>query len=310
MLPLQGTARSLIPSYTARVAANPEVVEAIRYATQGVFGMVTEAVKGRAMARWATPPPEEGVVGFEGLEAFPALPSLDEARLGDSIGVRDTAAVIPDDLFADVVGLDHEKALLRTCWTSGSRLHCLMVGPPGSAKSLLMDELRRLPRTRHLVLGATTAKGLRDLLLDGERPRLVLIEEIEKSDQAVRQALLTAMDGLVTKDVHGAHEEVDEIDTRFVAAANSTRGLSDALLSRFVILEMRPYTAEERHAVIRGFLTTRHHLDEATAEEIAALVAPHGGDVRDAEQIATVWATDPDLARAQAARLRTAGRGA
>jgi len=82
--------------------------------------------------------------------------------------------------------------------------------------------------------------------------------------------------------------------------------MNSALLSRFLKLDLKPYTVDQRKAVITHFLQQRDGMTAAEAVEVADLVAPRSGDVRDAERIAEVRRTNPELAAKLAARLGTA----
>jgi len=280
---------------------DPAVVKpAVQYLIRGAFSMVADEVRG-AYRRKQRPE----AIEFSDLE-IEAFPSLDNARLGDTLapGEAGDGEPLPDDLFGCVVGLEYELRVLRRVVTSDTPLHALIIGPPGCAKSLMLEELRRLPETRYIVGRNMTSSGLLELFVENPNPpRLLLIDEIEKSDPSTLATLLTVMDGKATRAVHGKAAVEQEVDVRIVAAGNSKDKIPPALMSRFIELDLVAYTAEERRAVIAGFLVTRRGLPADQAQEIADLVAPRGGDTRDADQIAGMWAQDPELARDMISRL-------
>jgi holliday junction DNA helicase RuvB len=298
--------------------------QAVQIVTRGMFTMVTEEVAGQWRKRGVPTtttfettipviPMEDGVEGppapdTAGRLALPEygdLPSLDEARLGQGLteAPEDAPPELPEDLFGVIVGMEMEKRVLRRVVLSAGQLHALLVGPPGSAKSLFLEELRRLPESRYVVGRNMTSAGLLDIV-NGEQGKvhLLLIDEIDKGDQNVLSTLLSVMTGKATRATHGSHLEVDT-DIRVVAAANSAEPLHEALRSRFIELHLAPYSLEQRKAVIAGFLANRKDIDPKRAAEIATWVAPLSADVRDAEQIAEVDREDPDLAKQLAERL-------
>lgn len=278
------------------------VKPAVKHLIRGAFSMVMDEVRGS----WRRRNAPDGEIALE-VEELPALPPLDETRLGHSIAPPTDAEAeigVPDDLFSPVVGMTHEIRVLRRCVVSDPPLHAVIIGPPGSAKSLLLEELRRLPETRYIVGRNMTSSGLIEMFVDSDNPpRILLIDEIEKSDPNTLATLLTVMDGKATRAVHGKGAVERDIDVRIIAAGNSKTKIPDALLNRFIELDLQPYSAEERQAVIEGFLQNRHGMDPELAHEIATRVAERGGDTRDAYQIAQVWQNDPELAREMASRL-------
>lgn len=242
--------------------------------------------------------------------ALAPLPSLDEVRLGEALGGNTFSGPIPDDLFAPIVGYDFEKRVLRTAITSDRSLHALVVGPPGTAKSLFLDELTRVDGARLVVGPNMTPAGLLGLILDADpEVRVLLIDELDKAPRETQEALLAVLSGKAVRTVHGKHES-RAVDVRTIAVANDVRPIITPLRSRMVELVLPEMSVAERERVIAGFLRGRHGLPERDAEEIAALVAPRSADVRDAEQIATVRASDPKLADELARRLRATDKRA
>lgn len=300
--------------------------QAAQILARGAFGMATDEVAGAWRRRHRPtaalpavepviprPEGEEGVFATlpapdpatTGLPEYTDLPSLAEVELGETVAGPPRPRQLPEDLFGSIVGFDTEKRVLRRVILSDSQLHALLIGPPGSAKSLFLEELRRLPDSRYVVGRNMTSTGLMDIL-GGEEGgiEVLLIDEIDKADQGVLGTLLAAMTGKATRAVHGKHLEIDT-DVRVVAAANTAAPLHEALRSRFIELHLAAYTLEQRKAVIAGFLANRKGVEAHQAKEIADLVAPLSADVRDAEQIAAVAKDDPALARELAKRLET-----
>ena len=293
-------------------------VQIAQVATRGFFEMVSGPLRSMALTRWGPKQveSEEDEDGDSRLRELGELPEVDDEEhpLGSTLlGDRaedlalSHAEALPEDLFASVVGLDDEKAVLRACYTSVKPLHAVLVGPPGGAKSVMLDAMSRAPDTMYIVGGNTTPAGLIAILEGEGRPHVLLIDEIEKSTKEFQDSLLSAMSGkLVVAKYHQSSNA--DIDTRFIGAANSLTDprhpVSAPLRSRMTELHLQPYDEATRHKVIQSFLVNRHGATQAEADAVANLIAPISADVRDAEQSFLLYRQNPELATRMAARLR------
>lgn len=301
--------------------ASAPLVNIVQVVLQGIVNLATGEVHARIRRagvadRADLPPFGEGIELPETFRDYatgeiePRLPLLDASHeLGDTLAATPERDLFPNDLLDVVVGLDHEKRVIKAIVTSQNyRLHALMVGPPGSAKSLILDLIRAgIPEESRIVVGnQATAAGMKKLLLDPGHPRILLFEELDKAPREAQEAMLTAMDGIVT-DTTGApggqHEDLN-LEVHIIAAANDTRPLIAPLLNRFVLLHLRDYTQAERREVMVKMLEKRMDFPADEAKQIADLVAAKG-TIRDAEHIGALWKDDPEVARAHVARLGT-----
>ena len=134
-------------------------------------------------------------------------------------------------------------------------MHVLLVGPPALAKSLFLWEIERAFGARALWLlgSATSQAGMWDLVAD-QQPDVLLLDEFEKIKGVDQAALLSLMEGgrLVRAKV-GRGLNVT-LECRVFAVANSTRGLTPEVLSRFARRELCPYSQAEFRAVVTSVL--------------------------------------------------------
>ena len=204
---------------------------------------------------------------------------------------------VPEDMFDPVVGYDDVKWLLRRALALEKALHFLFVGPPASAKSLLLMELERLDGAYYAVGSSSTKAGLRQLLLE-LRPRVLLIDELDKvrtsKDYAVLLSLMES--GIVTETMHGSRER-KVVHTRVFAAANTDEDLTPELRSRLVILHFRPYTLPDFLMIAERVLVDREGIEPGLAEAIANAVWNdlRSRDIRDAVKIARLVQTPEEL---------------
>lgn len=194
---------------------------------------------------------------------------------------------IPPDLFDDIVGYDDVKELLMGSLSLEKPIHVLLYGPPALAKSMFLRVVEGLggPLAMWTTGSATSQTGLWDALA-ARMPRWLLVDEIEKMNLTDMSGLLSLMEtGRLVRTKVG--RELDEQLTIWViAAANRIRDLPDELLSRFAVVEVKPYTGGEFVEVVRKVLVRWEGLDEEHAADVGAKLVGRTQDVRDAVRVA------------------------
>ncbi|GAJ07801.1 unnamed protein product, partial [marine sediment metagenome] len=215
-------------------------------------------------------------------------PLVREAIQAMSEPVSPPEREIPGDLFDSIVGYPDVKTLVRYALEAEKPAHLLLSGPPASAKTMFLLELRRLPQSYYALAATLTAAGLADILFVYE-PRFILIDEVERLSPEHIGVLNSLMaTGIVSETKHGKTREL-ELDTRVFAAGIRVEKLPQDLLSRFTRLHFAPYTEQEFIEVSQRVLSTRENTSMDNAEYIAmALWRLHeqDADVRQAVQIA------------------------
>jgi len=195
---------------------------------------------------------------------------------------------IPQDLFGNIVGHDDVKEILWRAIRSDNPIHVLLSGTPASAKSLFLEELMRLPKSSFVLGSGLSKAGLYDIIFD-EQPKYLIIDEIDKVDDSANlTALLSLMErGIVVERKHRKHRSI-KLKTWVFAGANRLDQLPPELLSRFLVLNFRPYTGEEFTEVVVHVLTAREGLPRHQALYIAnkCLTELSTRDPRDAIKIA------------------------
>jgi len=136
-----------------------------------------------------------------------------------------------------------------------------------------------------LIGSATSHAGLWDMIAE-QRPRIILIDEIEKMGLADMAALLALMQqGRIIRAKVG--RKLDEhITVWVIAAANRTYKMPAELLSRFAIHNLAEYDATEFRKVVTSVLVAHEDTEYGVAAEIATRLVGRSHDVRDAVRIA------------------------
>ena len=190
-------------------------------------------------------------------------------------------------MFNDIVGYDDLKELLRECLQVEKPIHVMLVGPPALAKTLFLWDIENTwgEQAMWLVGRATSRAGLWDAVAE-KRPRILLIDELDKMTAVDTAALLSLMEKgrLVRMKVN---RRLDlELDVWVIACANRMYKMSPELLSRFRVHNIYEYNATEFRDVVTSALTTHEHVSRDDAAEIATRLVGKTHDVRDAVRVA------------------------
>src|SRR5439155_6257391 len=113
--------------------------------------------------------------------------------------------------------------------------------------------------------GNTTKVGIIDYLFKN-RPRYLLADEIDKMSSRDQTFLLNLMEtGIIAETKYGKTREA-EIKSSVFATSNDARKLSAALLSRFFIVEMDPYTYEQFREITLRLLDVQRNTARLIAD--------------------------------------------
>jgi len=189
---------------------------------------------------------------------------------------------LPKDLFSVIVGYEDIKEILKKSLMSDRPVPSLLVGPAATAKSLFLEELNRLPGSSYHLGSSSTKAGLTQFLLN-MRPRILLLDELDKMSREDYAALLSLMEsGKVVETKFGRRSE-EYLKVWVFASCNMTKGIPPENLSRFPFqFHLREYTPEEYTEVVTKMLTQREKTDPDLAKYIAERLATLTRDVRKA----------------------------
>lgn len=213
-----------------------------------------------------------------------------EKALADYEGSFTQEAVtegIPTDLFKLVVGHEDKKDIILRSLKADRPVHSLLFGTVASAKTLMLEELSRLPNARFVLGSALTKAGIFDVLFN-ERPRYLILDELDKIDDTENLSCLLSLmhKGYITETKYRRHRTL-RLKTWVFASANDITRLPRELLSRFVLLRFRDYTDDEFYEVVVNVLREQENLPENLSIYIAEKVLRELGsrDVRDAVKV-------------------------
>jgi len=190
-------------------------------------------------------------------------------------------------LFADIIGYNNVKEVLRESLQLEKPIHVLLHGGPAIAKSMFLYDIERVGGLSAMTLlgSATSHAGLWDLLAE-RKPRWVLIDEVDKMSLVDMAGLLSLMEqGRIIRAKVGRKLDV-QLDCCVVAAANRIGKLPPELLSRFAKFHLGEYNTGDFITVVENVLVKRENMSGSDAHEVATRLVGFSHDVRDAIRVA------------------------
>lgn len=201
---------------------------------------------------------------------------------------------IPGDLFDTIHGYADVKRFLALTLARPRPVHTLLLGAVGTAKTIILEELRRLPRSCYADGGIATKAGIIEYLL-AEEPRYLIIDQVDHLAAQDQQALLGVMaTGRVARLKYRQHQDESRLVWVF-ASANRPRRLSPALMDRFQVFHFEAYSPQEYERVVRHFLVKRERCDPEIAGYIARALAPQTRSVRVAQRLARLASSEQEV---------------
>jgi Holliday junction DNA helicase RuvB len=189
---------------------------------------------------------------------------------------------LDDGRFEEIIGHDDIKQIFVKAIYSKRPVHLLLIGPPGSAKTMFLTEIMRHYKAAYFVVGSNTTKaGLLNQLFE-RRPRFLLIDELEKMSVTDQTSLLHLMEtGIISETKINKTRQL-KLTSWVFATANSYEKIIQPLLSRFAILEIPEYTFGEFSEIAVTRLR-KEHVDKSIAKVIAGKVwnELNSRDIRD-----------------------------
>jgi holliday junction DNA helicase RuvB len=108
-----------------------------------------------------------------------------------------------DDFFEYIIGYNDIKKFLRMSISTEEPIHLLLIGPPASAKTMFIKSMMmKLDNSYFTDGGNTTKAGMLDYVF-GNKPKYLLIDEIDKMSTKDQTFLLNLMEtGMVSETKH------------------------------------------------------------------------------------------------------------
>lgn len=201
-----------------------------------------------------------------------------------------------DRLFENIVGYDDVKKIFTYALNSSLPVHVLLVGPPGSAKTLFLMECMKLSRSYFTLGSHSTKAGMLDYLFNN-RPRNLIIDEIEYMAIKDQAALLSLMETGILSETKYEKTRKSVMRTWVFASCNNEKKLLTPLLSRFFVLYFKKYDYSTFEKISNHILSIECNLDSDISSLIASLVwnKLKSRDIRDCIKIGRISKNKDDV---------------
>jgi Holliday junction DNA helicase RuvB len=194
-----------------------------------------------------------------------------------------------DRFFSDVHLYDDLKLLLSRMLVSKESVHCVLVGPPASGKTMFLLSIQKSIKDVFFI-DATNASGagIVDKLFAYPRTKIILIDEIEKMPKRDQNMLLNLLEtGMLISTKVRKTQEMKLAGIKLFATSNDIEQLSKPLRSRLMEFHLPQYDFDEFREIIEKLAANRYSLNREIADKIAYVVWYEMGtkDVRDLLQL-------------------------
>jgi replication-associated recombination protein RarA len=194
-----------------------------------------------------------------------------------------------DRFFSDIHLYDDLKQLLRRMIVSRESVHCVLVGPPASGKTMFLLSIQKNMKDAFFI-DATNASGpgIVDKLFAYPPTKIILIDEIEKMTKRDQNMLLNLLEtGMLVSTKVRKTQEMKFAGIKLFATSNEIEQLSKPLRSRLMEFHLPEYDFDEFVEIVVRLAADRYQLGREIACKIAYTVWHDMGtrDVRDALQL-------------------------
>lgn len=210
-------------------------------------------------------------------------------------GVQKVKHEFPDKediegVFSDVVGYNDVKWLMKKAMASDDIVNVVLVGPPGSGKTVFLRCIRKMEDAAFISGRRTSESGFTDKMFE-ETPRYMCIDELDDMRKEHQVALSDYTEEGRIVETKGNNKRRELVtNTKTFASANSLGDVVDQIEDRFTDLHFDRYTLDEFEDVCVNILSSDYGASPEHSRDIAEAVwdMEGFGNVRKAEDVAAL----------------------
>jgi replication-associated recombination protein RarA len=198
--------------------------------------------------------------------------------------------------FSSIYGYEDIKKLLIRCIFAKDPTHVILTGPPACCKTMFVIEMAKgLDKTYFMDATSASGPGMIDYLFENNI-KYLLIDEIDKLQRKDQSVLLNLMENNVLIETKVGKTRKKEMKVSVFATCNDIAKISNALRSRFIVLQVEEYTYDQFFQIAKHLLTKRYNMTEIMSTTIADTIWSSGSkDIRDLLKIGKLARSPEDV---------------
>ncbi len=180
--------------------------------------------------------------------------------------------------FSSIIGYNDIKNIINRALDSEDNLNIMFLGPSSSAKTQFLMEIMKVCKDAEYFDCTNTTSKILDML-EQKKPKIILLDEIEKMSRPFQNQLLGFLEsGHIKVTQMRRNYDFQIKGCKVFATANESSRLSSPLASRFRKLHLSKYTKEE---FVQVAVKVCPKLLRDTTEMIGEEVYKVDGSIRD-----------------------------
>jgi holliday junction DNA helicase RuvB len=202
-----------------------------------------------------------------------------------------------DNFFEYIIGYNDIKKFLRMSINTQEPIHILLIGPPASAKTMFIKSMMMKLNNSYFTDGGNSTKaGMLEYIFDN-KPKYLLIDEIDKMSTKDQTFLLNLMETGIVSETKHAKTRIEVLKTWMIASSNEISNIIPALKSRFFIIQLEPYSYEQFSQITMRLLTEQYKIDKEIAKATPYMVwnKMRSKNIRDCVRIGRMARSVQDL---------------
>jgi replication-associated recombination protein RarA len=201
-----------------------------------------------------------------------------------------------EKFFNSIYGYDDIKKLLVRCIFAEEPIHVLLTGPPGGCKTMFLLEMAKgLYKTYFMDATSASGPGMIDYLFENDI-KYLLVDEIDKLQRKDQSVLLNLIENNVLVETKVRKTRKKEMKVSVFATCNDIAKISNALKSRFIVLQLEEYKYDQFLGIAKRLLPKIYGMNEVLSTMIADAIWNSGSkDVRDLLKVGKLARSPEDV---------------
>ena len=194
--------------------------------------------------------------------------------------------LVKEKLEYEIIGYDSIKKLIYKIIYAGlfkpkfKKIHLLLTGAPATGKTVMIKSIfEAIGQDRCIYYDATMATrvGLLDHILtygsNLSNVRYICLDELDKMPKTHQFGVLNALEsGIMQENKYKRHRHADLRHVTFFATSNEINKVYRPLASRFMVMNMKPYTEQQFREIGLRLLNRKYDMPMSKCEIVVNII--------------------------------------